>query len=94
MTDGIKVTAEFGIIIRRAALEERGIASEDLLSAFQASKPLDLNAELVSFGPSFGKEALDTFIQRLRALGLIYFDDFIEFAGDFPGWCKFRAVLG
>jgi hypothetical protein len=91
--DGIEVTAEFGLIIRRAALNERGIVWTDVLSAFQVSNPLDLNDDLVSFGPSFGKDALDTFTQRLQALGLIYLDDFVEFACDFPKWCKFRTFL-
>jgi hypothetical protein len=30
-------------------------------------------------------------ISRLTKLGLVYFDDFFEFSGDYPSWCVFRG---
>lgn len=89
----IKATGEFGLIIRRDALQERQVSFEAILEAMEAVEPLDSNDELLSFGPSFGQEALDVFVRRLIAIGLVYFDDFFEFVGMFPTWCEFRASL-
>ena len=55
----INVTGEFGLIIRKRALLERNVSLEMLLTAMEASEPLDCNDELISFRPSFGPEALD-----------------------------------
>jgi len=87
----IQVTGEYGIIIRRAALTERNVAWANVLGALETSEPLDSSETLISFGPHFGPEALDEFVRRLTSLGLVYFDDFIQFSGDWPGWCKFMA---
>lgn len=89
----INVTAEFGLIIRKHALLERNVSMEMLLAAMEASNPLDCNDALISFGPSFGPEALDEYSRRLMKLGLEYFDDFFEFALPTPSWCQFQAGL-
>ena len=87
----IQVAREYGIIVRRAALSERGVSWTDLLRILEAAAPLDSNETLASFGPHFGREALDEFLRRLSAAGLVYFDDFAEFSGDWPEWCRFKA---
>jgi len=87
----IKVTAEYGIIIRRSALLERNIILEDVLDVMRVTEPLDMNESLISFGPSFGKEALDELIAILQKKGLQYFEDFFEFVGDYPHWCAFQV---
>ena len=87
----IQVSSEYGIIVRRPALAERGVSWADLLSALEVSVPLDSNESLASFGPHFGREAVDEFLRRLTRLGLVYFDDFFEFSGEWPLWCKFKA---
>jgi len=89
----VDVTAEFGIIIRRQSLVERDVSFHSILEALEAKGPLDMNDELVTFGPSFGQETLDVLTKRLMGLGLVYFDDFFEFVGPFPPWCKFHASL-
>ena len=87
--DCVRVTGEFGIVVRLASLNEQGIPLEKLLIALETSSPFDGNAEIASFGPHFGAEALETLVRRLSDLGLKYFDDFFEFSGDFPKWCIF-----
>jgi hypothetical protein len=87
----IILTSEFGLIIRRGALTERHIDLRDLLTALEVDERLDGSDDLLSFGPHFGREALNTMISRLTALGLVYFDDFFEFCGDYPPWCVFRG---
>jgi hypothetical protein len=87
----ISVTNEYGIIVRRAALAERGVSWEDLLKVFSVKEPLDADSYLILFGPHFGQEALDALLERLSSIGLKYFDDFFEFYGDYPEWCVFKA---
>ena len=74
-------------------MAQRGIELDVLLAAMEAIEPLAGNADLLSFGPHFGREALDQVSARLTKLGLIYFDDFFEFSGDYPKWCRFRAEV-
>lgn len=87
--ESVRVTGEFGIVVRLASLNQRGITLERLLNALETSSPFDSNDEIASFGPHFGAEALETMVRRLCDLGLKYFDDFFEFSGDFPRWCIF-----
>jgi hypothetical protein len=89
----IHISDEFGIVVRRTALSERGVAWTDLLGVFGVSRPLDSNETLASFGPHFGQEALDELTRRLTNIGLLYFDDFFAFQGDFPKWISFRACI-
>jgi hypothetical protein len=89
----IKITSEFGLIIRKQALAARNVTMEMVLTAMEVSEPLDCNDELISFGPSFEQEALDEFSRRLMKLGLEYFDDFFEFAFPSPPWCQFQVRL-
>jgi hypothetical protein len=87
----IRATSEFGIVVRLASLEERGLSFDKLLMALEISAPFDGNEQIASFGPHFGQQALDTFVRRLSELGMRYFDDFFEFSGDFPKWCTFKV---
>jgi hypothetical protein len=87
----VTVTSEFGLIVRRKALAERQVDLRNLYIAMDAEERLDANDDLLSFGPHFGREALNTVLSRLTELGLIYFDDFFEFCGDYPPWCAFRG---
>jgi hypothetical protein len=89
----VAVTAENGIVIRRRALAERNVSYRALLTVFEIDQPFGVNEKLVTFGPSFGQEALEALTQKLIALGLIYFDDFFEFVGVFPRWCKFSVAF-
>lgn len=87
----VTVTSEFGLIVRRNALVERQVELHDLLAVMEVGERFDSSDDLLSFGPHFGREALNTIVSRLIKLGLIYFDDFFEFCGDYPPWCAFRG---
>jgi hypothetical protein len=87
----ISLTSEYGLVVRRKALKERGVSWDDLLAALEVSEPLDKNDCLISFGPHFGQEAVHTMSDRLIRIGLRYFDDFFEFSGDYPKWCVFKG---
>jgi hypothetical protein len=89
----VNLTSEFGLVVRRASLEQRGVSYRKLLDTMETEAPLDVNEDLISFGPHFGLEAATEFVRRLESLGLINIDDFFVFAGDFPGWCGFTGYL-
>src|ERR1700687_2597706 len=89
----VNVTGEFGIIVRRHSLVERDVSFQSVLEALEVKGPLDISDEIVTFGPSFGKEALDVLTNRLVALGLKYFEDFFEFVGSVTYWCSFLVSL-
>ncbi len=74
----VRVSTDFGIVIRRAALGLHGVGT-DQLTAVMESPPLDESDELLSFGPHFGVEAADEFGRRLQALGLVFVEDYFVF---------------
>jgi hypothetical protein len=89
----VNLTSEFGLVVRRVALEQRGVSYRELLDAMESEAPLDVNEDLISFGPQFGWEAATEFVRRLESLGLRNIDDFFVFTGDFPEWCGFAGFL-
>ena len=81
------------MIIRLAALGERSVTMQSLLAALETEAPLDMDESLLSFGPFFGAEALNSLTARLSQLGLVFFDDFFDVVFDAPPWCKFKAEI-
>jgi hypothetical protein len=89
----VRVSMQFGVVIRRAALDERGIDRQAVLAAMEAKRPLGESPDLITFGPHFGQEALDEFMRRLEALGLEHVTDFFETVMDVPDWLELSALL-
>jgi hypothetical protein len=89
----VDLTSEFGVVVRRAALEQRGVSYRKLLDTMETEMPLDVSDDLISFGPHFGVEAAAEFVRRLEAVGMINIEDFFVFVGDFPEWCGFKGFL-
>lgn len=89
----VKVSPEWGLVVRREALFKRGIALSELLEAMEVDEPLDADEFLLSFGPSFGGEAADEFERRLNKLGFEYYDDYFVFLCAVPRWLEFRVTL-
>jgi len=89
----IRVSVEFGIVIRRASLDERSISLNKVYQCMGTSSPLGMNDDLISFGPSFGIGAQREFIRRLEEIGLVYYEDFFDMSIDSPAWCDFLVAL-
>jgi hypothetical protein len=89
----IRVTTEYGIVIRRSALIEKQISFAQLLEAMESDQPFDADEALISFGPSFGEEAMHEFVRRLEKVGLYIYDDFFTVALDVPPWCQFTVSI-
>ncbi|WP_282243401.1 hypothetical protein [Stenotrophomonas sp. PS02300] len=89
----ISATGEYGLIVRRDALRAKFIADALVLQAMEVDAPLDMDEDLMSFGPAFGDEALQEFVRRLRTLGLSPVDDFCTLCLDLPNWCRINVGL-
>jgi len=89
----VRVNFEFGVLIKKAALIEKGIDKSAVFKAMNCEKAYSECESLLSFGPHFGSEAVDVFSKRLITLGLEYWDDFFETYVDHPTWCQFEARL-
>ena len=88
----VRISSDFGLVLRKAALRERGVALADVLKAMEVREPLAGDEDLLSFGPHFGQEAADTFSARLDVLGFVYVDDYFVFAEPLPEWCSLHVA--
>ncbi|WP_157378884.1 hypothetical protein [Burkholderia ubonensis] len=87
----MRVSSDFGIVVRRKALEEKKVDLSTVLVEFHFERYFDQSNEFVSLGPFFGGDAADDCMRMLENLGLGYIDDFFIFTGDFPRWCRFEV---
>ncbi|WP_155634017.1 hypothetical protein [Burkholderia cepacia] len=87
----MKVSSDFGIVVRRKALEYKAVNLSSILVEFNFQNYFDKSDEFVSLGPFFGGDAADDCMRSLEKLGLAYIDDFFIFTGDFPRWCRFEV---
>ena len=87
----IRVTVEYGLVIRQNALREKRISETKVFKIFGVTEPLDSNSELMSFGPVFGGEALKNICGELNLIGLSYFDDYVDLIADYPSWLQIRV---
>lgn len=88
----IKVSNFYGFIFKKESLNNLLISSGKLAEIME-TKPIDEDNDIVSFGPSFGKEAADVFIKRLESIGLFYVSDFYIFECDLPDWLSFYVSI-
>ena len=84
----MKVSKDFGIVIRRDALNAKGIDLSPVFQEFHFDGVYDECAEFVSLGPFFGGDASDSCMRRLELMGLTYIDDFFILEAYFPNWCR------
>lgn len=89
----VQISSDFGIIVKKSAINRSGIQEEKLFAMMETGNPFDESKELYSFGPHFGQETVNLFVNRLEKLGLIYGDDFIDFHDMLPQWCKVYVEL-
>lgn len=87
----MRVSLDFGIVVRRKALEDKKVDLSPVLVEFHFERYFDQSNELISLGPFFGGDAADDCMRCLEKLGLSYIDDFFIFMGDFPPWCRFEV---
>jgi hypothetical protein len=84
----MKVSKDFGIVIRRDALVQKSIDLSSVMREFNFSKNYDDSPEFVSLGPFYGGDNADDCMRSLEGKGLAYIDDFFILEGYFPDWCR------
>ncbi|MFT4193052.1 hypothetical protein [Ottowia sp.] len=87
----MKISKDFGIVIRRQALEEKSINLAPVLLEFHFDGFYDQSPAFVSLGPFFGGDASDSCIKILEKLGLSYIDDFFVLEAYIPDWCRIEV---
>lgn len=81
------------LLIRKEAFERIGLTRgvfDDRLNL--TPDEFRVEGEIVAIGPLIGETALPDLIDELESLGLIYFDDFFELSGNWPGWLRLFAL--
>jgi hypothetical protein len=67
----------------RAAIDERlGLTPDEFR----------VEGNVVVVGPVHDEDALGALVADLEAAGLVYFDDFFELPGNWPGWLRLYAA--
>jgi len=91
MKEGVRVSNDFGIVVKKAAIRTKQVSRSRLLEIMETESPYDEDEFLLSFGPHFGEEARNEFIRRLEEEGLAYYEDFFDFSETVPHWCSIYA---
>jgi len=75
------------MLIRKAAFERSGLVRSAIDERF-ALTPDEFRVEgdVVAIGPLHDDDAIIALTEQLESVGLLYFDDFIEMSGNWPGW--------
>lgn len=84
----IAATAEYGLVLRKKSLAEKGMSPSALSDIMADIDILGEDDDLISFGPLFGEEALEEIKTRLSAGNLEYADDYFELNLLLPYWVK------
>lgn len=84
----MKVSKDFGIVIRRVAVEDKISELLRVMGQFNFDKYFDESPGLISLGPFFGGDNADNCMKELEKIGLCYVDDFFIMEGFFPEWCR------
>lgn len=84
----MKISKDFGIIVRRKAIDQKSIDLILVMKEFHFEKYFDESADFISLGPFFGGDNADSCMKLLERQGLVYIDDFFILEGYFPDWCR------
>jgi hypothetical protein len=85
--------SNIGIVVRRESLINLGYLNIVSIAQLLEYNPLDINDDLIAFGPFCTMNTADSLCQRLQDIGLKHIDDFFKLADDFPEWCRFKTGL-
>src|SRR5437868_10008948 len=75
------------ILIRQNAFESAGLMRSAIDSRYNLTdEEFRVEDGLVVLGPLPSEDLLPQLIEDLEANGLVYFDDFFDLSGNWPGW--------
>jgi hypothetical protein len=83
------------ILIRRSAYESSGLTRAEIdLQLGLTDQEFRVERDIVVIGPIFDAEALSALLADFDQRGLIFFDDFFELSGNWPGWLTLFVTSG
>ena len=81
------------LLIRRAAFERHGLTRALFDERLQlTADEFRVEGELIAIGPLPAHADLGELVSELETKGLVYFDDFFDFSGNWPPWLKVFAM--
>lgn len=83
------------LFVRRDAFEQNALARSEIDSRFNLTDAeFRVEGKLISIGPLPSDDMVAPLVEFLEGKGLVYFDDFFEMSGNWPGWLRLVAVAG
>jgi hypothetical protein len=81
------------LLVKRAAFENAGITRAQIdLALTLTDEEFRVEHDLVAIGPIFDEAGFAALIEAFEEKGLVYFDDFFEMSGNWPGWLAVFAL--
>jgi hypothetical protein len=81
------------LLIRREAFEKAGLQRVSFDTRFNLTpEEFRVEGQLIAIGPLVGEDSVTGIIEELEAVGLVYFDDFVEMSGNWPEWLAVRVA--
>lgn len=82
------------LLIRRRAFEKFNLSRSDFDVALHLTDDeFRVEADLIAVGPVYDSVGLTNMIAALEERGLVFFDDFFEFSGNWPEWLLMYAMV-
>lgn len=80
------------LFVRRDAYERTGLVRSALDARLGLTdEEFRVDGDVVIIGPVYDTEAFSVLLAELEELGLVYYDDFFELTGNWPGWLRVLA---
>jgi hypothetical protein len=81
------------LLIRKSAFERVEMTRAQVDEALGLTPDeFRIEGALIAIGPLVGEDSLSDLIERLEAVGLVYYDDFLELSGNWPEWLRLFAM--
>ena len=81
------------LLIRKSAFERVEMTRAQVDEALGLTPDeFRIEGALIAIGPLVGEDSLGDLIERLEAVGLVYYDDFFELSGNWPEWLRLFAM--
>lgn len=77
------------LVIRREAYERSGITRQSIDERLNLTpEEFRVDGRLVMIGPVPDDAAIRDILDDLEEAGLVYFDEYFEFSGNWPSWIR------
>jgi len=81
------------LFVRRPAFESAGLTRADIDGLLGLTdEEFRVEEDLIAIGPVFDVAALGDLVTDFEKHGLVYFEDFFELSGNWPGWLSLYVM--